>query len=118
MKKQVTELATICDLCGSDNCYSDTCFRCGKDFCGDCSRENTVTYQHERSVAGYGDGHYCVECDAILRAEQSDPLHNAYVAFKAILDEMHQVYVDQSDRARNATMVIKREFDKRGAAKK
>jgi hypothetical protein len=117
MKKTISEEVAICDVCKT-NRGTSKCMRCGSDSCYDCEKVHMVTYYHGISVRGYGDGHYCYECDSALRASNDDSLHRAYRTLTAIKSEMDRAYADMRERAEAAEDAVRQEFEKHEAKRK
>ena len=110
MSKIVEQHEThICDFCKVNKAYEfNSCLRCGKDICYDCSKTHAKEYSHGVYVGGSGDGQYCNDCDAILTRTREDDLHNAYRLIKSLRDEQEAWYSDFNKRSDKAEAILKK----------
>jgi hypothetical protein len=93
MKQQVIVERSICDFCGSGDTWL-RCLSCSRDVCWHCYSESTplperkaIRYSGGVCVGGSNDGVYCIPCDLELSKSKCSPLHQAFVAIRALRDE-------------------------------
>jgi hypothetical protein len=91
MKRTVTEEREFCDNCESGGAWY-RCLKCGKVFCHDCKEKKGVEYNYAVHFQGSGDGFYCFECDAELRASGTDAVHSAYMEIAKLKTESQEFY--------------------------
>ena len=104
MKKEITVLQSFCDVCGKEAGGYTVCLRCGKEFCYECKKTETVEYRYAISFSGSGDGLYCINCDAILIKTKADKKHMAYrrlAMLRAEYDGWRADFKDRSNKAEN-----------------
>ncbi len=77
MKKIIQKEVILCDVCGAEVPYADTCLCCGTEHCHSCARTHGKEYRHGVYMMGSGDGYYCNICEPVLTAG-NDPLLLAY----------------------------------------
>ena len=106
MKKTVEVEQTFCDICSNKMSWSNKCIVCGKEFCYDCAKTNTIEYKHAVHFSGSGDGLYCFACDKEAPAK-GDALHAAYRKIAALRNEEAGWYSDFKFRADEAEAKLK-----------
>jgi len=106
MKKTILKEVDFCDECGTETWYVNTCLRCSKDYCYDCGKERVLTYHPSALHGGSGDGHYCRPCDIALCESKDDPLHQAYLAVRALKDEQQRRYAEWDKRRKAAELRV------------
>lgn len=106
-RKQTIKEVTICDACGSDQCFRDNCLGCGVEHCYECHKKLGVEYQHGVYLQGSGDGYYCNRCEA-NKDIIATPLHKAYATIRNIREQHDRFYIDFDNRRKAAEAELKR----------
>ena len=108
MRKMIPKEVTFCDFCGAKN-YVEACLKCGKEACWQCQKKPKVgvEYSHAIYFSGGGDGFYCCPCDLELSESKADAKHNAYVAIRALRDELKQWSKDFEKRQKQAEELVR-----------
>ena len=94
MKKIIKKEMYVCDICTSSDSIYTHCKECGKDFCYECRKDNTVEYPHSVHCTGSGDGTYCNQCDAKLKKSGNNELYNWYQKIKRLRAKKKKIYAD------------------------
>jgi len=118
MKTTMNREVTVCDSCKRviELCGTK-CDECGRDFCFECSHSKIVIYSFGVHVGGYGDAHWCKECDHRLHMD-ADPRHVAYEMIQKLRAEGAAWHRDYSRRCEVAEAVTRTFHEERERAEK
>ena len=108
MKKQITTDTHICDNCGKQQAYIESCLSCGKEFCYDCEKTEGIMYRHAVHFEGSGDGFFCNTC--LGQMNNKHPkwiLYQAYAAITNLRNEEAGWYKDFDKRSKVAEAKLK-----------
>jgi len=110
MKKTITIEIDCCDVesCGREVSARYPCMNCGVVHCHNCRKTQGVVYNHRIYGCGTGDAYYCNACDALLRKQGADVLHNAYTSLGKIRKEIDEFVISMEQRASIVEDVIKK----------
>lgn len=108
MKIKKEKTISLCDECGVENSYMDSCLCCGKEMCFNCWKKRGKSYNHGVFFAGSGDGYYCNECDKKLTEKGSDKQHKAYRNIASLREEYQTWHLRFKERATEAENNLKK----------
>jgi hypothetical protein len=106
MKQVIQQEISVCDVCTTGRACYEPCIECGKEVCYDCKKIHGKTYHAGVSWSGSGDGYYCAECDASMRAN-GDKRHRAYRAIESLRAEAEGFYSSFKTRTAEAELEVK-----------
>jgi hypothetical protein len=108
VKTTLTVQGHVCDSCGKQAPYVQTCLKCGAEHCHLCDDTQGVRYSHGVHFGGSGDGYYCKPCDRELLKNGADELHTAFVLVESLRQEEKRFSKDFRRRADEAEAAVKK----------
>ena len=98
MKKEVTEIKDVCDLCEKE-LASYKCLECGIDMCHKCIREGkAIRYEYAISMSNTKfDGFYCEPCNKKLKESKDNDLYQTYIKIQELGEESRAITQDIKD---------------------